>query len=131
MAKNPINFTEEIRERLRPYAKLNDPLKGSEAAFVQECVVAIIELIETKPEQRQIPAIVRRVVAALDSGGFPTPANSAAARNQRVADDVRSVAQSAQHPKANEAAGNKSRTAVKPGQSPRDSDRRSSPKEKD
>lgn len=57
--------------------------------------------------------------------------NSATARDQRVADKVRSDARSSRLPKANEAAPNKPRTAEKRGQSPLGSDLRSSPKEKD
>jgi hypothetical protein len=76
---SPIRFKTELRDKVIPYARAIDPLNESVSAFVQECVTAIIDLIETEPSKRVVPSIVLRACAGLQK--HPLPIAESLAKN--------------------------------------------------
>lgn len=69
MANNPINFSNEMRAKIKPYVRVYDPHRQSVAGFVQECVQGILDMIEAPPAERRTPAIVLKVDAAFQALG--------------------------------------------------------------
>lgn len=120
----------EAAGKLMASRRLRNHLTGTFSAYIRDLIERdVAEEIRRDPElSARIQHPARDPIAAFLEADA---ANSAAARDQKVADKIRADVHSEPPPTANEAVARKRRIARKRDQFHRDSDHRSSPTKKD